>query len=47
MVPASPNFFAFAIFYESSTEGTNFRIMFSLYVLRLYTVHVLYCVQLV
>ena len=36
----------FAIFYESKTEGTNFRIMF-IHVLRLYNVHVLYCIQFV
>ena len=45
MVPAFPNFICF-FFYESNTEGTNFRIMF-IYVLRLYNVLVLYCIQLV
>ena len=30
MVPASPNFIT--IFYESNTEGINFRIMFVFYV---------------
>ena len=35
MVPASRNFIA--IFYESNTEATNFRIMF----VCLYNVHVL------
>ena len=31
MVPASPSFIA--IFYESNTEGTNFRIVFYVYVM--------------
>ena len=37
----------FAIFYESNTEGTNFQMMLICVTLRLYYVHVLYCIQLV
>ena len=33
----------FVIFYESNTQGTNFR-MICLYVLRVYNVHSLYCI---
>ena len=35
----------FAIFYETNTEGTNFRIMFVCFVY--YAGFVLYCIQLV
>ena len=36
MVTVSPNFIA--IFYESNTEGTNFRIMFYVYVMCMFCI---------